>query len=164
MSRNPVFVYVWVSLVKAKSPGHAAMALTQESTCFDDGYISFAPKVSGCIDGPGKFYDRHHDKKHYQNRGLWVGEIHGLDVDAMWQRWNRDRQRSHHYSIRNECATVVHRYLKAGGGDQFATWWSSKVLAFWSPDDVEDYARSIIQSTHRLGSNGKKFRGEGTVF
>ena len=68
------------------------------------------------------------------------------------------------YSLFNECATQVHRYLKIGGGDSYAGTWSKHVIGFWSPDDVEDYAKSIVNHTRRLGSTGHKFRGAGTVF
>lgn len=39
-----VTVYVWVSLIKARSPGHAAMQIG-DATFPNEGYMSFAPLV-----------------------------------------------------------------------------------------------------------------------
>ena len=114
-----------------------------------------------------------HDVEHYgdiqrnpgMGRGLWVGDIYGLDVDRMKRQFDQDRKNPPHYSIGNECAMTVHRYLQLGGGDDFASWWSRNVIGFWSPDDVEDYARSIVKATRDQGhpSIGRKYKGEGTV-
>ena len=68
------------------------------------------------------------------------------------------------YSPRNQCAAQVHHYLQIGGGDKLASLWSRNTFAIWSPDDVEDYARSIVSATSNLGSSGVKIEGEGTMF
>ena len=162
--RGPVTVYVWVSLVSAKSPGHAALSIRPSAERPLDGYVSFAPKASGSIYGPGHFFDRAHDTEHYSKRGVWIGTIYGLDVDKMTRQFRIDCRAPQTYSPFNECANVVHRYLAIGGGDELAGRWSRHALLTWSPDDVEDYARSIVENTTRLGSTGTKRRGEGTMF
>lgn len=157
-------VIVWVSLLKAKSPGHAAMMIRPNARTPAHGYISFAPRKSGDLYGPGKFYDFQHDCKHYKDRGFWIGCIHGLDTDKMMKQFLTDFAQPQTYSVFNECATQVARYLKHGGGDQYASLWSSKVVGCWSPDDVEDYARSIVVGTKSKGSHARKIKGQGTMF
>lgn len=160
---HEVTVYVWVSLIKAGSPGHAAMSINLASLP-ENGYISFAPEESGSISGAGKFFDRAYDVEHYKNRGVWTGTIYGLDTDKMLNQLKADLASPPAYGVFNECATVVRSYLKLGGGDQFASWWSRNNLPPISPDDVEDYAKSIIKGTQDKGSYGFKTVGEGTLF
>lgn len=167
-----VTVFVWVSHVGSTSPGHAALALRPNAQTPQAGYVSFAPLEQGTISGPGHFYTKDHDIEHYgsislsskERRGVWIANLYGLNIALMIQRLERDLLDAPQYSIANECATTVHRYLQIGGGDQFASWWSSHVMGFWSPDDVEDYARSIADNTKTLGSNYQKYSGVGTVW
>lgn len=168
-----VTVFVWVSHIKSTSPGHAAIALQPGAETPQAGYVSFAPLTEGNIDGPGKFYPKSHDIKHYgtvsqtsnERRGVWIANLYGLNITSMMKRLESDLSSVPNYSISNQCATTVHRYLQIGGGDQFASWWSSHVVGgIWSPDDVEDYAKSIADNTKNLGSNYKKYSGVGTVW
>jgi hypothetical protein len=165
-----VIVRVWVSRFKKTSPGHASLAIHPHSRTALDGYVSFAPAKSGSIYGPGKFYPYDHDAEEYgaskdvSPRGCWVGKIYGLDVARMMEAFLRDSRRAQTYSLFNECATQVHRYLAIGGGDRYAGIWTRNAVAFWSPDDVEDYARSIVHHTRRLGSTSHLHVGAGTVF
>lgn len=163
---NYVIVRVWVSLLKSKSPGHASLAIVPTAKTPEEGYVSFAPLKSGSMHGPGKFYSWDDDHRHYvgTNRGVWTGFIFGLDQQAMLQRFKSDLAQPQIYSIFNECATNVHRYLEHGGANRFASLWSRNALFFWSPDDVEDYARSIVNGSQHLGSQGVKTKGKGTVF
>lgn len=163
--QGPVTVYVWVSLLKANSPGHAALSMGPAAATPQSGYLSFAPRVAGSAHGPGHFYSRAHDVEHYAKRGVWIGTIYGLDVDSMMRSFHQERMTPPTYSLLNECSTVVHRYLAIGGGDKLASQWSRTLLVnVWSPDDVEDYARSIVNATATLGSQGIQRRGEGTIF
>jgi len=167
-----VTVFVWVSLIKAMSPGHAALAIRPNATKPEDGYVSFAPEQAGSIAGPGFYYPKEHDIDNYgdiqsdstQGRGLWVANIFGLDTAPMKLQLENDLKNPPRYSLSNQCATTVHRYLQLGGGDEVASWWSRNVIGFWSPDDVEDYAKSIVENTASLGSTARKHSGEGTVF
>lgn len=165
-----VTVRVWVSRLKKTSPGHASLALFPHSHSPQTGYISFAPARSGNISGPGKYYDYHHDFGSYstpsddKSRGCWIGTIYGLDVEKMWQHYSQQLSSPPWYSIMNECATQVHEYLVIGGGDKYASWWARNAIGFWSPDDVEDYAKSIIKNTRELGSKEQKIVGAGTIF
>lgn len=127
-----------------------------------EGYISFAPLVEGSIRGAGKFFDRFHDDEHYKGRGLWVGHIYGLNTDEMMKQLQADIGSPPAYGPLNECATVVRRYLKAGGGDEFASWWSRNNIPPISPDDVEDFARSIVGNTKDKGSSERTIRGAGS--
>ncbi len=168
-----VTVYIWVSHFASKSPGHAAMALCPGADTPEAGYVSFAPLKEGSPKGPGKFFDRAHDIKHYGNisqssderRGVWIANLYGLNVTAMLQLFASDRENVPEYVIpSNQCATTVQRYLQHGGGDNYASWWTRKVIGFWTPDDVEDYAESIADNTKKLGSNYKKYAGIGTLY
>lgn len=164
-----VTVRVWVSRVRKVSPGHAALAIFPGSRTVGDGYISFAPVKSGSVYGPGKFYPLEHDLEEYQNctddpaRGCWVGKIYGLNPHKMFDSLRRHTKHAQVYSLFNECATQVHRYLKIGGGDTHAGLWARNALVCWSPDDVEDYARSIVNHTRHLGSSAEKIVGAGTL-
>jgi hypothetical protein len=166
-----VTVWVWVSRIKKRSPGHAALAIMPGAAKPAEGYVSFAPQESGSIRGPGKFYSSEDDKRHYFTpdddgpRGLYKAMIFGLDTAAMLRQFQRDQELPQLYSPLNECATNVHRYLKLGGGDRYASWWSRNLIVpIWSPDDVEDYARSIVKGTRHLGSSDEKIAGAGTIF
>jgi hypothetical protein len=165
-----VVVRVWVSRFKKTSPGHASLALRPDSRTPQDGYISFAPKQEGSVYGPGEFFTYDHDQRHYGRtkddgpRGYWIANIHGLDVARMIRAFARNNRHAQTYSLFNECATQVHRYLKIGGGDKYAGLWARNALLCWSPDDVEDYARSIVANTRRLGSTSRQYVGAGTVF
>ena len=109
--------------------------------------MSFAPIKSGSVHGPGKFYPLEHDLEEYNRpkndgpRGCWIGKIHGLDTHRMLHAFLRDQRLAQTYSLFNECATQVHKYLAIGGGDKFASRWSRNAILCWSPDDVEDYWR-----------------------
>ncbi len=164
-----VIVRVWVSRIKKTSPGHASLAIHPHAQSAQEGYVSFAPIKSGSVYGPGKFYTLAHDLDEYDKptndgaRGCWIGKIYGLDTDKMMKAFTKDNH-TQVYSLFNECASQVHKYLQIGGGDKFATRWSRNALVCWSPDDVEDYARSIVDHTRHLGSTGNKVVGAGTVF
>ena len=164
-----VIVRVWVSRMKKTSPGHASLAIRPQASNPQEGYVSFAPIKSGSVYGPGKFYSLAHDLNEYDKptddgaRGCWVGRIYGLDTDKMMKAFSQINQMQV-YSLFNECASQVHKYLVIGGGDKFASRWSRNALLCWSPDDVEDYARSIVTNTRHLGSYGQKVVGAGTVF
>lgn len=168
-----VTVYIWVSHLASGSPGHAAIALCPGAETPEEGYVSFAPLKEGSPKGPGKFYDRAHDVKHYGNisqsseerRGVWIANLYGLNVADMLLQLKKDLENVPEYVIpSNQCATTVQRYLQKGGGDDYASWWTRKVLGFWTPDDVEDYAESIADNTKKLGSNYKKYAGIGTLY
>ena len=165
-----VIVRVWVSRIRKTSPGHASLAIRPSARNAHQGYVSFAPIKSGSVHGPGKFYPLEHDLGEYNRptddgtRGCWIGKIHGLDTHRMLSAFLRDQRHAQTYSLFNECATQVHKYLAIGGGDKFASRWSRNVVLCWSPDDVEDYARSIVAHTRHLGSHGRKIVGAGTVF
>ena len=159
----PVIVYVWVSLVKSGSPGHAAMEIGGGTTPAT-GYVSFAPLVEGSISGAGKFFDKEHDRSHYAGRGLWIGCIYGLDTEKMLQKLKADLASPPAYGPLNECATTVRTYLVEGGGNELASWWSSWSLGgVVSPDDLEDYAQSIVERTRDRGSYDHSVRGEGSL-
>ena len=164
-----VVVRVWVSRFRKMSPGHVSLAITPKSTKPEDGYVSFAPAQQGRISGPGRFYSSADDYGEYVQpsddppRGCWIGKIYGLDAASMLSSFQQAIKHPTHYSPFNECATQVHRYLVIGGADRFASRWSRNVIATWSPDDVEDYAKSIVHHTRGLGSVGHKFVGAGTI-
>ena len=162
MKAERVRVYVWVSHIQSRSPGHAALQI-ERGTTPDAGYVSFAQEVQGSVSGPGKFYDKSHDEKHYKGRGVWIGTIWGLDTVAMGEQLRKEYEGGMHYGARNECATTVKRILSIGGGDKLASWWSRENVGPISPDDVEDFARSIVEKTKPNGSYSEKINGVGTT-
>ena len=82
----------------------------------------------------------------------------------MMHRFAMDQKHTQTYSLFNECASQVHKYLSLGGGGKYASLWSRNVVLTWSPDDVEDYSKSIISKTRKLGSVGVQIVGAGTIW
>jgi hypothetical protein len=72
----------------------------------------------------------------------WVA-LRDLDIDAMKEEWNLAKGKEHaHWKLLNKnCATMVARILKAGGGDDFARKHSQQVV--WWPTDIIQYAKSM---------------------
>lgn len=163
MKAERVRVYVWVSHIQSGSPGHAAIQI-ECGTTPATGYVSFAPEVQRSISGPGKFYDKSHDDEHYSSRGVWIGTIWGLDTENMRKQLRKEYEGGMHYHVLNsQCATMVKRILSIGGGDKLASWWSRNNVGPISPDDVEDFARSIVEKTKPNGSYSEKINGLGTT-
>jgi len=124
---SSVIVRVWVSRIKKSSPGHASLGILPKARNAQSGYVSFAPVKSGSVYGPGRFYTLDHDLDHDSRatndgvRGYWVGKIYGLDTAAMLKAFSRDNQHAQTYSLFNECASQVHKYLAIGNGDKYAS-------------------------------------------
>jgi|GEM_PF-4546319 len=78
-----VTVYIWVSHMASKSPGHAAIALCPGANTPEEGYVSFAPLKEGSPKGPGKFYDRAHDIEHYGNISKFRRETWRVDCQSV---------------------------------------------------------------------------------
>ncbi len=155
------------------SPGHASLAILPNSSRPEDGYVSFAPAKPGSVYGLGEFFDFEEDLDHYVKssddgpRGIWIGKIYGLDQHKMLRHFSAASM-SQTYSPTNEFprdpssplspASVAETNLPVYGRGR-------SIVPIWSPDDVEDYARSIIAGTRKLGSVvGIKVRGAGTMF
>ncbi len=72
----------------------------------------------------------------------WVA-LSGLDIPKMTLEWSRmiAKEGAHWKVFDKNCATVVHRVLAAGGGDQYATRATKQIV--WWPTDLITYARSM---------------------
>ena len=80
------------------------------------------------------------DGMHLPSR--WVA-LRGMHIGRMKEAWDavRTKERAHWKMVDKNCATVVARVLKAGGGDSFAT--TGKKQLVWWPTDLLRYARSM---------------------
>ena len=74
--------------------------------------------------------------------------IKGLDENAMGQWWNSFRTQNKWKTLSQNCSTTVAEALKAGGGDDHASFLSAHNLV-WTPQSVQDYAGSIVRKISR---------------
>lgn len=162
-----VWKAAWSGYLKGSekgSPGHAAMWLRAARR---HEYISFWPGTpSGFLEWRQFKLHREYeqDKRHY-GRNADYGRIvpdnsggkPGLDIDGMFDRWDRMVSRNPDYSRKFQCSRVVLALLVAGGANQYlhhpknslledaADWWASHVIYAWSPDDVKDYTEAVVR-------------------
>lgn len=82
----------------------------------------------------------------------WVA-VRGLDMPAMKEEWDRiaGKQGAHWKILDKNCATVVARILKAGGGDHLAAFHKRQVV--WWPTDVIRYASSMGNCVYMTSGN-----------
>lgn len=76
----------------------------------------------------------------------WVA-IRGLNANDMRDEWNAQLNKgggAHWRLTDKNCATMVHKILKAGGGDAAAT--AHKRQIIWWPTDIPKYARAMTQN------------------
>src|SRR6185437_14730126 len=79
----------------------------------------------------------------YHVPSRWVA-IQGLNIPDMRAAWDaaRGKERAHWKLFDKNCATMVARILKAGGGDGFARG-GAKNQSWWWPTDIIRYANSM---------------------
>lgn len=82
----------------------------------------------------------------------WVA-IRGLDMPAMKEEWDRiaGKQGSHWKILDKNCASIVARILKAGGGDHHAAFHKHQLV--WWPTDVIRYASTMGHCVYMTSSN-----------
>lgn len=132
--------------------GHAAIALDVAALTEAQGYLSFHPSAEGLrklLPNAPVFRSRQEDYEEYRKNKLFDAVLYGLDVEAMRKRYRAWRAGHPTFSAARCCSWLVHHLLEAGGGDEYASWLSSWVIGQWSPDDVKDYAGSIVQHTEK---------------
>ena len=83
----------------------------------------------------------------------WVA-IEGLNIDEMRGAWNeaRTKERAHWKLFDKNCATMVARILKAGGGDNFSRG-GVKHQKWWWPMDIMKYGRSMGTHVYATSSD-----------
>jgi hypothetical protein len=83
---------------------------------------------------------------HIPNR--WVA-LKGMNIGAMKEAWDqmRGKERAHWKLFDKNCATMVARILKAGGGDSFARAHQKQLM--WWPTDLLRYAKSMGQNVYQ---------------
>jgi hypothetical protein len=83
----------------------------------------------------------------------WVA-VQNLNRQLMKQEWDqiRNKLNAHWKLFDKNCATVVARILKAGGGDQLAT--KAKHQLVWWPSDLLTYAKSMGANVYKTSHTG----------
>ncbi len=91
-----------------------------------------------------------HARPDFSDRLPWQVNIDGLDEQAMATEWQaiRSKPGAHYRLFRKNCATVVHRVLAAGGGDQRAGWRASHNL-IWTPSALMTYCIKLQRSKNK---------------
>ena len=161
---EPVTVYVWKFRGKNVAWGHASMSIGSL-------YISWWPRPDN-RQGTSKLSDQIYrapafEDRTYQEDVIAEGmkEDHriiippGLDTAAMKSSYGSMAGRLGFFGppapwetqVRN-CSTVVAQTLKAGGGDEYASWWSQRSRLIWSPNNVRDYAMSIREGLRKANA------------
>lgn len=79
--------------------------------------------------------------------------IDGLDDEAIrrWWRQTRIAPDAQWCTLGPNCSTTVANALKAGGADKFAPLWT-RTNAVWTPNDVEQFARSVQEGIKKVPS------------
>jgi hypothetical protein len=172
---NPPLTYViyWNQRkgIGALQSGHASLIL--DSQQFLQGWpMSSQSKewyASWLGGGTGFLQRRAASNSFYEDMGQWGGErlieggdlraptkwvaVRGLDMPAMKEEWDAitGKVRAHWKLLDKNCATVVARILKAGGGDHLTAFHKHQVV--WWPTDVIRYAASMGNCVYMTSSN-----------
>ncbi len=161
-----VTIYVWNFLGKDSNWGHASLEIRNY-------YISWWPSQphynqsivsSNIYEAHPILYRNFYDDM--AGEGASVGDgsplspdhiviINCLNEDAIIEWWQRfgivdgySGPPQAWETTKMNCSTVVHKALQIGGGDKFASLWSSWNFV-WTPNDVYQYALSIKESGNR---------------
>lgn len=150
-----VDVYVWNFRGKREAWGHASARVGAN-------YISWWPMAINRVQSrihsdiyeahprPPKFADDVRDEGGAPNVTI---RIAGLDEPRMTTWWYRIYPwAGHRYgppampwsTVDWNCSKLVATALKEGGGDRFAAWQTSWNVV-WTPNDVREYAESIVK-------------------
>ncbi|MEP6945211.1 MAG: hypothetical protein ABJA02_04785 [Acidobacteriota bacterium] len=151
-------VYIWEFRGKSEAWGHASMLC-------DNTYISWWPAKPGQV--PSKVHSNIYSAYPFRNRGFaddvrderqqpdHTIHISGLNETAIkdwWASFGLVRDMAELIgplppwsTLSQNCSTIVATALSKGGGDKFASLWTSWNFV-WTPSDVKEYARSIAQN------------------
>jgi hypothetical protein len=151
-----ISVYIWNFRGKREAWGHASMHVGTD-------YISWWPMGTGRVHSKvhQNVYSAHPREPSLQADIDGEGShpshtilINGLDearIIAWWHRtfpWAVSRLGPPSVpwsSLGWNCSKIVATGLKEGGGDRFASWSKSWALIAWTPNDVREYAESIVR-------------------
>lgn len=152
-------VFVWLPKRSGgqKNVGHASMTVGGAT------YISWWPDEAA---GFGRDFHPIRNKSYksdVRDEGGdpdWTIPLDGLDEQAILEWWasfglsrggvELQGPLPPYNLAEQNCSTVVARGLKTGGGDKYASWYSSWSI-IWRPQTVLDYAKAI-----KLGLSVKK--------
>jgi hypothetical protein len=146
-----ITVYVWLPNRRGnqKNVGHASMLVGEQT------YISWWPDQSagfGRDFHPIRNKSYRSDVKDEGGTPHWSVQLNGLNEKAILDWWAGFGLIKGQlelpgplppYNLASQnCSTVVANGLKKGGGDTFASWFSSWSV-IWRPQTVLDYAEAI---------------------
>jgi hypothetical protein len=151
-----VKVYVWKFRGKREAWGHASMEVGRD-------YISWWPEAAGRSQSKisddlfsahpimgRRLEDDIRDEGGSPDRTIIIAGLDEARIRAWWHRiapWAAGRQGPPSLAwstLRWNCSKVVASALKEGGGDRHASWWKSWNVV-WTPNDVCEYAESIVR-------------------
>ncbi|MGI9067367.1 MAG: hypothetical protein ACR2HX_13330 [Pyrinomonadaceae bacterium] len=148
-----ITVYVWLPkrIGNQKNVGHSAMLLGGLT------YISWWPDEAA---GFGRDYhpirnkSYHSDVKDERCKPDWYVQLNGLDEKAILDWWANFGLTMGNIQLQGplppynlatqNCSTVVANGLRVGGGNKYASWYSSWSL-IWRPQAVLEYSLAIQQ-------------------
>lgn len=150
-----VTVYIWMFRGKDVAWGHASLLVDQTYISWwpeDDGRIS--SKVSEQIYTVHPIYNRKFvddvaDEGQQPDHRLMISGLDEGKIKDWWQLFGLTRDGVLYegpllpwQTLKQNCSTIAARGLSIGGGDRYAGW-SKSWRAFWTPNDVLQYATSI---------------------
>jgi hypothetical protein len=148
-----ITVYVWLTkrVGSQKNVGHSSMMVAGLT------YISWWPDEAagfGRDFHPIRNKSFQSDVKDEGSKPDVIVLLDGLDENAIldwWQQFGLTRGHVEFqgplppYNLaKQNCSTVVANALRKGGGDQYATWYSSWSV-IWRPQTLMEYAQAIQQ-------------------
>jgi hypothetical protein len=152
-----ITVYIWLFQGKDIAWGHAYMAVQNT-------YMSWWPEKPGQV--PSKvhrniyasypiryrtFNDDVRDERHAPDARVIINGLEEAPILDWWQSFGLAREGVRYAgpplpwrTLDLNCSTVVATGLKKGGGDKYASWFSSTCL-IWTPNAVLRYASAIAE-------------------
>jgi RHS repeat-associated protein len=141
-------VHIWEYRGSTEAWGHASITLENGT------HISWWPSSDrkSPIEGVPIYSAKPNDNQTYLKDVALEGQspdrtirIMGLDEKAIQKWWDayRDPKSGNEWSTFGpNCSTVAADALKAGGANEYASWWSSR-NSFWTPENVKTFSESI---------------------
>ncbi len=145
-------VYIWSYRGKNDAWGHASLTLESGT------HISWWPRAESHETNkifPQIYTAPAYDSQTYAKDAEWEGQppdaqikIMGLDEKKIEAWWQKFKQTNKWNTLNQNCSTTAADALKAGGGEEYSSWWSSHSL-IWTPSDVKGFADSIKENIEK---------------
>jgi len=97
------------------------------------------------------------DVRMEEQRPDFTVHITGLNESAIQQWWEAFKGSNEWSTLGQNCSTTVSDALKAGGGSEYASWWSSHNFV-WTPDKAKAFAESINKGVEQKRQREEKER------